>query len=157
MVRSCGADAYVVASWVGWIRTLASVLVVTLDDIVFSIGALSWSYGLWWFKEVRNGVRGFLCVILVKGLSSLDAWLRGSLRIFTTFLGFAKCLRKPLSILQVIFIAWRSFCSLEIILQPKRIKKNIFRSLRGISQGVAMGLRNHFAAKWDFCSRVPFS
>ena len=80
-------------------------------------------------------------MILVKGLSSLDAWLRGSLRIFTTFLGFAKCLRKPLSILQVIFIAWRSFRSLEIILQPKGKKKNIF---------VAHGKnRNIFAAHFE--------
>ena len=126
MVRSCGTDASVVASWVGWIRTLASVLVVSLGGIVSSTGALSWRYGLWWFKEVRNGVRGFMCVISVRGLSSLDAWLQGSLRIFTTSLGFAKCFRKPLFILQVIFIAWRSFRSLEIILQPKGKKKNIF-------------------------------
>ena len=63
MVGSCGADASVVACWMGWIRTLASVLVVSLGGIVSSVGALSWSYGLWWFKEVRNGVKGFMCVI----------------------------------------------------------------------------------------------
>ena len=126
MVRSWGADASVVASWVGWIRTLTSVLVVSLDGIVSSAGALSWSYGLWWFKEVRNGVRGFVCVISVRGLSSLDAWLWGSIGIFVTSLGFAKCFCIPLFILQVIFIDWRSFCILEIILQPKGKKKNIF-------------------------------
>ena len=32
-----------------------------------------------------------------------------------------------------------------------------FRSKWRIWQGVAMGLRKHFAAKWDFRSRVPFS
>ena len=38
-------------------------MVVSLDGIVSSAGALSWSYGIWWFKEVRNGVKGFMCVI----------------------------------------------------------------------------------------------
>ena len=65
MVGSCGADASVVACW---IRTLTSVLIVSLDGIVSSTGAFSWSYGLWWFKEVRNGMRGFVCVISVRGL-----------------------------------------------------------------------------------------
>ena len=37
--------------------------------------------------------------------------VRGSIGIFTTSLGFAKCFFKPPSILQVIFIAWRSSCS----------------------------------------------
>ena len=46
MVGSCGADVSVVASCVGWIRTLASVLVVSLGGIVSSTGALSWSYGI---------------------------------------------------------------------------------------------------------------
>ena len=81
-------------------------------------------------------------MILVKGLSSLDAWLRGSLRIFTTFLGFAKCLRKPLSILQVIFIAWRSFRSLEIILQPKGIFADHFEAY-GKNRNI---LATHFEA-----------
>ena len=40
MVGSCGADVSVVASWMGWIRTLASVLVVSLDGIVSSVGAM---------------------------------------------------------------------------------------------------------------------
>ena len=121
MVGSCGADASVVASWMGWIRTLASVLVVSLGGIVSSAGAMG-SDGLRRSEMEWEA----LCVISVKGFSSLDAWLRGSLRIFTTSLGFAKCFRKPLFILQVIFIAWRSFRSLEIILQPKGKKKNIF-------------------------------
>ena len=37
------------------------------------------------------------------------------------------------------------------------VAKGHFRSTWRIWQGVAMGLRNHFAAKWDFRSRVPFS
>ena len=48
-----------------WIRTLTSVLVVFLGDIVSSAGAM----GSDSFKEVRNGVRGFVCVISVRGLS----------------------------------------------------------------------------------------
>ena len=49
----------------GWIKTLASALVVSLGGIVSSVGAMG-SDG---FKEVRNGVRGFVCVISVRGLS----------------------------------------------------------------------------------------
>ena len=109
MVGSCGADASMVASWVGWIRTLASVLVVSLGGIVSSAGVM----GLDGFKEVRNGMRGFMCVISVRGLSSLDAWLWGSIGIFTIFLGFTRCFHKP-------------FRCLEIILQRKGKKKNIF-------------------------------
>ena len=37
------------------------------------------------------------------------------------------------------------------------VAKGHFRSTWRIWQGVAMGLRNHFGAKWDFRSRVPFS
>ena len=111
MVGSYGTDASVVASWVDWIKTLTSVLVFSLDGIISLAGALSWSYGLWWFKEVRNGVRGFVCVILVRGLSSLDEWSWGSLGIFVTSLGFAKCFCKP-------------FCTLEAILQPFRSLEN---------------------------------
>ena len=48
----------------GWIKTLTSVLVVSLDEIVSSTGAMG-SDG---FKEVRNGLRGFVCVISVRGL-----------------------------------------------------------------------------------------
>ena len=69
-------------------------------------------------------MRGFVCVISVRGLSSSYAWSCGSLGIFATFLGFAKCLYKPLFILQVIFIAWRPFYSLEIILQLKGKNKH---------------------------------
>ena len=58
-------------------------------------------------------MRGFVCVISVRGLSSLDAWLRDSIGIFVSSLGFTKCFCK-------------SFRSLEIILQPKGKKKNIF-------------------------------
>ena len=47
------------------------------------------------FRELRNGVRDFVCVISVRGLSSLDAWLRGSVGIFATSLGFTRCFRKP--------------------------------------------------------------
>ena len=137
MVRSCWADASVVASWVGWIRTLASVLVVSLDGIVSSTGALSWSYGLWWFKEVRNGVRGFMCVIPgCAGLSSSDAWLWGSDGILTTSLGFARCFCKPSSISQVSFAIWRPFWSLNVISQP-------FQSLEIISQKSGM-FTDHF-------------
>ena len=46
MVGSYGADASVVASWVGWIKTLSSVLVVSLGGIVSSAGAMG-SDGLW--------------------------------------------------------------------------------------------------------------
>ena len=101
----------------------------------------------------------------------------GFVGIFTTSLGFAKCFCKPLFILQVIFIAWRSFCSLEIILQPKGIKKHIFpqpkgnftggsygaaktfRSQMGISQPILMfgshfvvilKLGDHFTVIWKF-------
>ena len=140
MVGSYGADASVVASWVGWIRTLTPILVVSLDGIVSSIGALSWSYGLWWFKEVRNGVRDFMCVISVRGLSSLDAWLQGFVGIFTTSLGFAKCFCKPLFILQVIFIAWRSFCS-------QREKRKTF------SQPISK-FENHFIIKRPFSQQM---
>ena len=87
-------------------------------------------------------------MISVKGLSSLDAWLRGSLRIFTTSLGFAKCFRKPLFILQVIFIAWRSFCILEIVLQPKGKKEKHFCSPRkkiNTFWQPILKLENHFA------------
>ena len=49
----------------GWIKTLASALVVSLGGIVSSVGAMG-SDG---FKEVRNGVRGFVCVISMRGLS----------------------------------------------------------------------------------------
>ena len=111
MVGSCGADASMVASWVGWIRTLASVLVVSLGGIVSSAGVM----GLDGFKEVRNGMRGFMCVISVRGLSSLDAWLWGSIGIFTISLGFAKCF-------------CTSFCSLEAMSYSQREKKKHFRS-----------------------------
>ena len=56
---------------------------------------LNWSYELWWFWEVSNGVRGFVCVISVRGLSSLDAWLHSSIGIFATSFGFTRCFRKP--------------------------------------------------------------
>ena len=46
-----------------------------------------------------------MCVISVRGLSSLDAWLRGFVSIFTISLGFTKCFCK-------------SFRSLEVISQP---------------------------------------
>ena len=146
MVRSCGADASVMASWVGWIRTLASVQVVSLSGIVSSIGALSWSYEIWWFKEVRNGVRGLVCVIPgCSGLSSSDAWLQGSDGILTTSLGFARCFCKLPSILQVNFTIWRPFWSLEVISQP-------FQSLEIISQ--AMGnFAAHFWSLEHFRSR----
>ena len=71
---------------------------------------LSWSYRLWWFKDVRNGVRGFVCVISVRGLSSLDAWLRGSVGIFATSLGFTKCFCKSFHSLEAIFAAGGGFC-----------------------------------------------
>ena len=173
MVGSCGADAFVVASWVGWIKTLTSVLIVSLDGIVSSTGALNWSYGLWWFKEVSNGVRDFMCVISGwAGLSYSDAWSWGFVAIFVTSFGFARCFRKPPSITQVNFAAWKSFRSLEVISQPFRSPKVIsqprgifaahfaakghFRSqgafLQPISQlrNGSVGLRNHFAAEGHF-------
>ena len=163
MVGSYGVDASVVASWVGWIRTLTSVLVVSLSGIVSSAGALSWSYGLWWFKEVSNGVRDFVCVISgYAGFSSSDAWSRGFVGIFTTSLGFIRCFRKPPSISQVNFAAWRPFRSLEVISQPFRSPKAIFatkghfRSQGAFSQPISQQKGNfaahfvaHFAAwRW---------
>ena len=131
MVRSCGADVSVVASWMGWIRTLASVLVVSLDGIVSSTGALSWSYWIWWFKEVSNGVRGLVCVIPgCAGLSSSYAWLQGSIGILATSFGFAKCFCKPSSISQV------NFCNLKVI--PK---------LGGDFAAISK-FGDHFAEKW---------
>ena len=142
-------------------------------------------------------MRDFMCVISgCMGLSSSHAWSRGFVGIFATSFGFIRCFRKPPSILQVNFVAWRPFHSLEVISQsfrspkvisqPKAIfaAKGHFRSckIRGwgcemalmcqrgvlqpisqlrnggmgckmalvcqgvVSQGVAMGLRNHFAA-----------
>ena len=69
------------------------------------------------------------------GFSSSDAWSRGSVGIFVTSLGFARCFRKPLSILQVNFEAWRWFRSLEVISQS-------FRSPKVISQ-----------PKWSFAAQ----
>ena len=150
MVRSCGADVSVMASWVGWIRTLASVQVVSLSGIVSSIGALSWSYEIWWFKEVRNGVRDFVCVISrCAGLFSSDAWLRGSIGILATSLGFARCFCKPSSISQVNFAIWRPFRLLEAISQP-------FRSLEVILQAMS-NFAAHFIAWRSFRRKVAFS
>ena len=137
MVGSCGDNGSVVAFWVDWVRTLTSALVVSLGGVVFSIGALSWSYGLWWFREVRNGVRGLVCVIPgCAGLSSLDAWSQGSIGILATSLGFARCFCKPSSTSQVNFAIWRPFLSLEVISQP-------FQSLEIISQKSGM-FTDHF-------------
>ena len=98
---------------------------------------LSWSYGLWWFKEVRNGVRGLVCVIPgCAGLFSSDAWLQGSIDILATSLGFARCFCKPSSISQVNFPIWRPFRCLEVISQP-------FQSLEIISQKSGM-FTDHF-------------
>ena len=150
MVRSCGADASVVASWVGWIRTLTSILIVSLDGIIFSTGALSWSYGLWWFKEVRNGVRDLVCVISMRGLSSLDAWSWGFVGIFATSFGFTKCFCK-------------SFRSLEIILQPfgsQREKRNILTthfSAKGKKETFSQPISkfgNHFTIKRPFSQQM---
>ena len=104
------------------------------------------------FREVRNGVRSFVCVISVRGLSSLYAWLCGSVGIFATSLGFVSCFRKPLSISQVNFVAWRPFHSLEVISQPRANFVAHFAAMGvwgyemalvcqgSVSQGVAMGL-----------------
>nr|CAN67547.1 hypothetical protein VITISV_007123 [Vitis vinifera] len=84
------------------------------------------------FKEVRNGVRGFVCVISrCAGLFSSDAWSRGYVGIFATSLGFVRCFRKPPLFHKSIsqpggdFIAkghFRSlFRSLKVILQPNAI------------------------------------
>ena len=79
MVESCGADASVVASWVGWIRTLTSVLVVSLDGIVSSTGALSWSYGRGFrgggnfrspFRSCETGVLCYEMALVCQGASS---------------------------------------------------------------------------------------
>ena len=48
----------------GWTRTLASVLIVSLGGIVSSAGAMG-SDG---FKEVRNGMRGFVCDLSERAL-----------------------------------------------------------------------------------------
>ena len=154
MVGSCGADASMVASWVGWIRTLASVMVFSLDGIISLVGALSWSYGLWWFKEVRNGVRDFMCVISVRGLSSLDAWC-GALLAFSQF---------SLALHDVFtnhFIAWRSSCNQrekrKTFSQPMEKNKHIFATQKGISQGVAMGLRKSFRSQRGVSQLQKFS
>ena len=156
MVRSCGADASVVAFWVGWIKSLASILVVSLGGIVSSTGALSWSYGFWWFKEVRNGVRGLVCVIPgCAGLFSSDAWSRGSVGILATSLGFAKCFCKSPSISQVNFAICRPFLSLEVISQPfwsLEIISHPFRSSKVISQP-KIDFATHFVAQKWFRSR----
>ena len=161
MVGSCGADASVVACW---IRTLTSVLVVSLDRIVSSIGALSWSYEIWWFKEVRNGVRGLVCVIPgCAGLSSSDAWSRGSDGIFATSIGFTMCFRKP-------FRSQRPFLQRKGIFAAQFAAQRWFRSQWAFSQlwncGVRLrngprvprggfaegcvGLRNLFRNGWPF-------
>ena len=134
MVGSYKAYASVVASWVGWIRTLTSVLVVSLDGIVSSVGALIWSYGLWWFKEVKNGVRDFVCVISgCTRLSYSDAWSRGSVGIFITSLGFARCFHKPFRSQEVIS---------QTFSQPKGRKKHFRSPFRNQREE-----RNIFAAK----------
>ena len=99
-------------------------------------------------------------MISVRGLSSLDVWLRGSIGIFATSLGFARCFHKPFRSLEAIqqlrdhlaakekkekhfcspwknrnilaahFEAWKSFCSHLEVLE------------------------NHLATKWEF--RSPF-
>ena len=131
---------------------------------------LNWSYGLWWFKEVRNGVRDFVCVIPgCAGLFSSDAWSRGSIGILATSLGFAKCFYKHSSISQVNFVIWRSFLSLEVILQPFQSLEIIsqpFQSSKVISQPkidfaahfIAISLlKSDFAAQRWFCSCIAAS
>ena len=162
MVGSCGVDASVVASWVGWIRTLTSTLVVSLGGIVSSARALSWSYELWWFKEVSNGVRDFVCVISVRGLSSLDAWLHSSIGIFATSFGFTRCFCKPSSISQVNFAIWRPFRSLEVISQPFWSLEAILQqkgdfTANGGFRSPFRSQRGIFAAKGQFRSQGPIS
>ena len=100
-------------------------------------------------------MRGFVCVISMRGLSSSYAWSCGSLGIFATFLGFTKCLYKPLFILKVIFIAYRSFHRLEIILQAKgkrNIKKKI--AFHFLSLEIVSATGEAFCRGEDF--RSPF-
>ena len=138
---------------------------VSLGVIVSSTRALSWSYGLWWFKEVRNGVRDLVCVIpRCTGLSSSDAWSRSSVGILATSLGFVRCFCKPSSISQVNFAIWRPFWSLEVISQPfwsLEIISQSFRSLEIISQPfrsleiISQAMGNFAAEKYfrsPFCS-----
>nr|CAN77540.1 hypothetical protein VITISV_008122 [Vitis vinifera] len=104
------------------------------------------------FKEVRNGMRDFMCVISMRGLSSLEAWSRGSIGIFATLLGFTKCFCKPLFILQVIFIAWSHFEAWRPFrshLEAWKIisqSKGHFRSKWRIWQGPNGNLTTHFKA-----------
>ena len=135
MVMSCGADASVVAFWVGWIKTSTSALVVSLGGIVSWAETLSWSYELWWFKEVRNGVRDFVCVIFgCAGLSSLDAWLWGSVGIFATSIGFTMCFRKP-------FRSQRPFLQRKGIFAAQFAAQRWFRSQWAFSQLWNCGVR----------------
>ena len=120
---------------------------------------LSWSYGLWWFKEVRNGVRGLVCVIpRCARLSSSDAWLQGSIGILATSLGFARCFCKPSSISQVNFAIWRPFWSLKVISQPFQSLEIIsqpFRNLEIISQQSGIFADHFTTAKWGYgCCEV---
>ena len=94
-----------------------------------------------------------MCVIPgCVGLSSSDAWSWGSVGIFATSLGFARCFFKPSSISQVNFAIWRPFLSLEVILQP-------FQSLE-----IILMLKSDFAAlkwvygaaKWHSCAKKWF-
>ena len=106
-------------------------------------------------------MRGLVCVIPgCAGLSSSNAWSRGSDGILATSLGFARCFCKPSSISQVNFAIWRPFLSLEVISQP-------FQSLEMISQQSGI-FADHFAAisqlwnerncaaKWHSCAKEWF-
>ena len=108
-------------------------------------------------------MRDFVCVISgYAGFSSSDAWSRGFVGIFTTSLGFIRCFRKPPSISQVNFAAWRPFRSLEVISQPFRSPKAIFatkghfRSQRPFSQPMGI-FRTNGQFRRPFRNQRPFS
>ena len=127
-LKRWSSDGKVLWSWCicgGLLSGLDQDFGLCSDSLLRWHSLLSWSYGPWWFKEVRNGVRGFVCDLNERALL-FRCMVAGSIGIFSTSHGFAKCFWKPLFILQVIFIAWRSFYSLEIILQPGGKKEKPF-------------------------------
>ena len=122
------------------------------------------------FREVRNGVRGFVCVISgCTGLSSSDAWLRGSVGIFVTSIGFGRFFCKPLPFHKSIsqlgghFAAKEGFRSKMGILQLISQLRNGTRVLGSgfttakIFVGGVLWLRNDFEEGGLFRSETSIS
>ena len=156
MVRSCGADASMVASWMGWIKTLASILVVSLAGIVSSAGAMvsdgfrrlkmEWEAWCVWSQGVRGSP------LQMHDCEALLAFLAISL-------GFARCFCKPSSISQVNFAIWRPFRSPKVISQSKGSfaaqrwwkegkKSNRFATAKHLAKwGFGCGIRSFYASQ----------